>query len=77
MVCRDSLDIKSDRVKIPFTSALFDWLKPLTNAGEEETRVPRENLWRPAIENARYWGPKIQAPSKTQTRSLALVAGAC
>ena len=43
--------------------------------GGEETGVPRENPWRLASENATFYSPKIQAPSETRTRAVALVAG--
>ena len=48
-------------------------IKP--DAGGEETGVPGENPWRRASENATYYSPKIQAPSETRTREVALVAG--
>ena len=35
--------MKTDRVEITFISALFYWLKQLTNEGGEETVVPGEN----------------------------------
>ena len=41
--------------------------------GGEGTGVPGENPWRLASENATC--PKIQAPSETRTRAVALVAG--
>ena len=37
--------------------------------------MPGENPWRRASENATYYSPKIQAPSETRTRAVALVAG--
>ena len=37
--------------------------------------VPRENSWGRASENATYYSPKIQEPSETRTRTVALVAG--
>ena len=43
LVRRDSSAIKFDRVEIAFILALFYWLKPLTDEGGEETRVPGEN----------------------------------
>ena len=46
----------------------------LTEEGREETGVPGENPWRQVSENATYHSPKIQAPSKTRTRTIALVA---
>ena len=49
--------------------------EPLTDEGGEETGVPGENPWWRASENATYYSPKIQAPSETQTRTIALVAG--
>ena len=58
--------IKLDRVEIAFIWALFYWLNHLTDEGEEETGVPRENPWRRASENATYYSPKIQAPTETQ-----------
>ena len=52
-VQRDGSAIKSNRAEVAFISALFDWLKPLTDEGGgsggrcggrgEETRVPGEN----------------------------------
>ena len=47
----------------------------LTDEGGEETGVPGENPWRQASKNATYYSPKIQAPSETRTRTIALVAG--
>ena len=41
----------------------------------EETGVPGEKPRRRASENATYYSPKIQAPSETGTRAVALVAG--
>ena len=52
------------------------WLKPLTDGGGEETRVPGENPRRRASENATYLSPKIQVPTGARTRNLAFVAGA-
>ena len=49
--------------------------EPLTNEGGEETGVPGENPWQRASENATYYSPKIQAPSETRTRAIALVVG--
>ena len=43
MAQRNSSAIKFDRVEIAYIVALSYWLKPLTNEGGEETRVPREN----------------------------------
>ena len=40
---RDSSATKFDRVEITFISAVFYWLKPLTDEGGEETGVPGEN----------------------------------
>ena len=48
-------------------------IKP--DEGGEETGVPGENPWQRASENATYHSPKIQAPSETRTRAVALVAG--
>ena len=42
-VRRDSSVIKFDRLEIAFISALFYWLKPLTDEGGEETGAPGEN----------------------------------
>ena len=42
-VGRDSSAIKFDRAEIVPVSALFYWLKPLTDEGGEETGVPGEN----------------------------------
>ena len=39
----DSSATKFDSTYIRFILALFYWLKPLTDEGEEETGVPREN----------------------------------
>ena len=47
--------------------------KPMKDG--EETGVPGENPWRRASENATYYSPKIQAPSDTRTRAVALVTG--
>ena len=49
--------------------------EPITDEGGEETGVPGENGWRQASENATHYSPKIQAPSETQTHTIALVAG--
>ena len=46
--------------------------EPLTDEGGEETGVPRENPWRRASENATYYSPEIQDPSKTRTHTVAL-----
>ena len=54
MIWRDGSAIKFDRVEIAFTFALFYWLKPLTDEGGEETRVPGENLWQRGSENTTY-----------------------
>ena len=62
-------------VETAFIWALFYWLNHYTDEGGEETRVPGENPWRRASENATYYSPKIQAPSETRTRAVALVAG--
>ena len=43
LVRRDSSAIKFDRVEISFILALLYWLKPLTDEGGKETRVPGEN----------------------------------
>ena len=43
VVQRDSSVIQFDRVGIAFISALFYWLKPVTDEREEETGVPGEN----------------------------------
>ena len=75
LVRKDSSAIKFDRVEIAFIWVLFYWLNHLTDEGGEETGVPGENPWRRASENATYYRPKIQAPSETQTRAVALVAG--
>ena len=40
VVRRDSSTNKFDRFEIPFILALFYWLKPSTDEGGEETRVP-------------------------------------
>ena len=48
--------------------------EPLIDEGGKETAVPWENPWR-ASENATYWSLKIQAPTETQTHTLALVTG--
>ena len=75
LVRRDSSAFKSDRVEIAFILTLFYCLKPLTDEGGEETGVPREKSRRRASENATFQSPKIQAPSETRTRTLALVVG--
>ena len=75
LVRRDRSAIKFDRVEITFIWALFYWLNNYANEGGEETRVPIENPWQQASENATYYSPKIQAPSKTRIRAAALVAG--
>ena len=49
-------------------------IKPMKELGEE-TGIPGESLWRQASENATYYSPKIQVPSETRTRAVALVAG--
>ena len=36
---------------------------------------PEKTPWQRASENATYYSPKIQAPSETRTRTIALVAG--
>ena len=46
--------IKFDRVWITFILALFYRLKPLTSEGGEDTRIPGENPWWRASENATY-----------------------
>ena len=43
VVQRDNSAIKFDRVEIAFVFTLFYWLKPLTDEGGDETRVPGEN----------------------------------
>ena len=43
LVRGDSSAIVFNRVEIAFILALFYWLKPLTDEGEEETGVPGEN----------------------------------
>ena len=43
LVRRDSSSIKFDRVEIAFNLALLYGLKPLTDEGGEETRIPGEN----------------------------------
>ena len=53
LVQRDS-SAKFDRVEIAFILAWLYWLKPLTDEGGEETRVPGENPWWRASENATY-----------------------
>ena len=50
---RDSSAVKFDRVEIAFILSMFDWLKPLTNEGGEETELQGENPWQQASENAR------------------------
>ena len=57
---RDSSAIK---FKTAYVSALFHWLKPLTNEGGEETRVPRENP-KQASQNATYIKPKNSSPNR-------------
>ena len=42
VVRRGSSAIQFDRVEVAFILALFYWLNPLTNEGEEENGVPRE-----------------------------------
>ena len=54
MIRRDSSAIKFNRAYIAFISALFYWLKPLTDEGGEETGVPGENPQQWASENATY-----------------------
>ena len=49
--------------------------EPLTDEGGEETGVPGENPWRQDSETATYYNLRIQAPSETRTRTIALVAG--
>ena len=63
-------ELKSDLFEL-----YFYWLNHKTDEGGEETGVPGENPWRRASENATYYSPKIQAPSETRTRAVALVAG--
>ena len=75
LVRRDSSAIKSDRIEITFIWALFYCLNHYTDERGEETGVPGENPWWRASENATYYSPKIQAPSETWTRAVALVAG--
>ena len=75
LVQRDSSAIKFDRVEIAFIWALFYWLNHQTDEGGEETGVSGENPRRRASENATYYSPKIQAPSETRTRAVALVVG--
>ena len=43
LVQRDSSPFKFDRVEIAFIFALYRWLSPFTDEGEEETGVPGEN----------------------------------
>ena len=49
--------------------------EPLNDEGGEETGVPGGNPRRRASENATYWSRKIQAPTETRTRILALMTG--
>ena len=63
-------ELKSHSFELYFVGWI---IKP--DEGGEETRVPGENPWRRASENATYYSPKIQAPSETRTRAVALVAG--
>ena len=72
---KGSSAIKFERGEIAFILAVFYWLEPLTDEGGEETGVPGENLSWQASENATYLSLKIQTPTETQTRTLALVAG--
>ena len=61
IVPRDSLAVMFDRVEIAFILTSFHWLKSLTDAGGEETRVSGVNLLRRASENTTC--QIIQAPS--------------
>ena len=74
MVRRDSSAIKFDSLNCIYLNFIL-LAEPLTNEGGEETGVPGENPWQWASENATYKSPKIQAPTETQTRTMALVAG--
>ena len=74
MVGRDSSAIKFDSFNHTYLSFIL-LAEPLTNEGGEETGVPGENPWRRASYNATYYSPKIQALSKTRTRTIELVAG--
>ena len=75
MVRRNSSAFQFDRAEIALILTLFRRLKPLNGEGGEETGEPGEN---PRVsETATYKSSKIQAPTKTRTRSLALVADAC
>ena len=80
--CRDTCHVvQRDSSAITFESLNRIYLsfillaEPLTDEEGEETGVPRENPWWRVSENATYWSPKIQAPSETQTHTIALVAG--
>ena len=57
-----------------FELYFIGWTTKLMKEGEE-TGVPGENPWWWASENATYYSPKIQAPSETRTRAVALVVG--
>ena len=74
-VQRDSSAVKSERAEIAFFLVLFHWLK--FKLMTEESGVPGENPRRRASENATYKSLKIQAPTETRTRNLALVVGTC
>ena len=43
VMCHDKSAFKFDRVEITIILAIFNWLKPLTDAGGKETGVPKEN----------------------------------
>ena len=62
-------------LEIVFILALFYWLDHWSDEGGEETGVPGENPWRWASDNVTCWSVKIQAPNKTQTCTIASVAG--
>ena len=58
VVGRDSSTIVFERVKIAFILAIYHLLKPLTDAGGEETGVPKGNpiAWRkPLMTRFRNW----------------------
>ena len=75
LVRRDSSAIKFDRVEIAFIWALFLLAEPLNRWRRGGNRSTRRKPWWWASENATYYSPKIQAPSKTRTHAVALVAG--
>ena len=62
-------------IKFHFISALLvgETIQPMKE--REETGVAAENPWRRASENTTYYSPTIQAPSETQTCTIALAAG--